>query len=105
MEFREPTVSDLGDVAINGLYYRINLLSYKKNDIVDFSPRAATPGGSILQSQLGLYQPLYQSDFRHGLGHLWYDDASAYMRTEGNLDTRHHGMVLLYSAGTAQAGC
>ena len=89
--------SDLGDINLDGKDYRIVLASYRINDIVDFAPRATTPGGSILMSQLGLYQPLYQTDWRHGFGHYWYDDASGYMRTDGNIDTRQGGLAMLFT--------
>ena len=43
---------NLGDITLNGTAYRINLESYRVRDIVDFAPRAATPGGSIVHSEL-----------------------------------------------------
>ena len=48
---------NLGDIRLNGVEYAIDLTSYRVRDIVDFAPRAATPGGSIVHSELGLYQP------------------------------------------------
>lgn len=92
MALAPPT---LGDVILNGKPYRILLGSYRVRDIVDFSPRAATPGGSILHSELGLYQPLMQTDWRRGFGFHWYTDAAGYMRTTGSVDTRHPGIAMM----------
>ncbi len=84
-----------GDVLINGEPYRIDVTSYQRRDIVDFSPRASTAtGASISYSELGLYQTLTQEDFRHGFGFYRYTDAAGYQRTEGDMDTRHPGLVM-----------
>jgi hypothetical protein len=93
-------MAERGDVILNSQPYRLDLASYRVSDIVDFSPRAATPGGSILHSELGLYQPLLLTDWRHGFGFAWYEDAAGYLRTDGNLDTRHAGVIMLYTAIT-----
>jgi len=90
-----------GDININGQPYRIDLPSYRVRDVVDFSPRASTPGGSVIHSDLMLYQPLLQTDWRHGFGFQWYADAMGYMRTEGNIDTRQEGIVSLFTAKTS----
>jgi hypothetical protein len=95
--------ADKGDVKLNGNWHRIELPSYRVSDIVDFSPRASTPGGSILHSELGLYQPLLQTDWRHGFGHAWYEDAQGYMITDGNVDTRHQGVAMLFSKATTHS--
>jgi hypothetical protein len=90
-----------GDIKLDGKSYRIDLATYRARDIVDFAPRSATPGGSIIMSDLSLWQPLYMTDWRHGFGHQWYDDALAYLRTDGNVDTRHGGIAMLYTDSTS----
>ena len=86
------------DVILNAKPYRIDLSTYSRRDIVDFSPRGASPAGvSISYSELGLYQTLTQADFRHGIGHHSFTDASGYLKTSGNIDTRHGGIVTLAS--------
>ena len=89
---------NLGDVIINDKPYRVLPGTKRKQDIVDFSPRASTPGGSIIHSELGLYQPLLQTSWQHGMGFSWYEDAQGYMRTDGNIDTRHAGIAMLFTA-------
>lgn len=42
----------LGDIRLNNVEYSIDLGSYRVRDIIDFAPRAATPGGSIVHSEL-----------------------------------------------------
>ena len=59
-------MESLGDVKINGKWYRIDPRSYQGQSVTDFSPRASTPGGSVVHSQLTLYQPLLQTDWKHG---------------------------------------
>lgn len=86
-----------GDVLIDGKPYRMLIDSYKVTDIVDFAPRAASPGGSIIHSELGLYQPLLQTEWRHGFGFPWYQDALGYMRTDGSVDTRHPGAAMMHT--------
>lgn len=90
----------LGDILLNGKPYRIDLTSYREKDLADFSPRAAVAGNSITQSELMLYQPLYLTDWRHGLGFLWNTDAMGYMQSMGSIDTRQPGIVMLFSAPT-----
>lgn len=85
----------LGDLRLNGVEYSIDLASYRVRDIVDFAPRAATPGGSIVHSELGLYQPYLKSDWRHGLGFMWETDALGYLQTDGQVDTRHPGIAMM----------
>ena len=92
---------DKGHVTLNGKDYRIDLATYRASDIVDFAPRAGTPGGSILHSELGLYQPLLQTDWRHGFGFQWYTDASGFMRSDGDIDTRHAGVVMRMTQPTS----
>ena len=92
------TVGIEGDVLINAKPYRIDLTSYQRRDIVDFSPRASTAtGASISYSELGLYQTLTQEDFRHGCGFYRFTDAAGYQRTEGDMDTRHPGLVMRHT--------
>lgn len=90
----------LGDITLDGKPYRIDLQSYRCRDVVDFSPRASTPGGSVIHSDLMLYQPLMQTDWQHGFGFPWYEDAMGYLTTEGNVDTRHNGIVSLFTSAT-----
>jgi hypothetical protein len=85
----------LGDLRLNGTEYSIDLGSYRVRDIIDFAPRAATPGGSIVHSELGLYQPYMKTDWRHGLGFMWETDALGYLQTDGQVDTRHPGLAML----------
>jgi len=91
----------LGDIKLNGKPYRIDLETYRDRDVIDFSPRAGTPGGSIIHSELGMYQPLLQTDWQHGFGFQWYEDAMGYLSTTGNLDTRHDGIVMMYTNSTS----
>ena len=89
---------DKGDITLNGKPYRIDFNTWRGKDVVDFSPRASVPGGSFTMSDLGLFQPLVQSDWRHGFGFHWYQDALGYLSTEGNVDTRHDGLAMLFTA-------
>ena len=92
------TVGIEGDVLINAKPYSIDVTSYQRRDIVDFSPRASTAtGASISYSELGLYQTLTQEDFRHGFGFYRFSDAAGFQRTEGDMDTRHPGLVMRYT--------
>ncbi len=96
------TVGIEGDVLINNKPYRIDITSYQRRDIVDFSPRASTAtGASISYSELGLYQTLTQEDFRHGFGFYRYTDAAGYQRTEGEIDTRNPGLIMRYTKGVS----
>jgi hypothetical protein len=87
----------LGDIELGGKPYRIDFDSWRGTDIIDFAPRATVPGGTAVLSDLGMFQPLYQTDWRHGFGFHWYSDAMGYMSTTGNIDTRHDGLVMLYT--------
>lgn len=91
----------LGDVKINGKHYRVDTQSYQARDVTDFSPRASTPGGSVVHSELTLYQPQLQTDWKHGFGFNWYEDASGYLKTVGNIDTRHDGIAMMFTGSTA----
>lgn len=93
----------LGDIRLNGKPYRVDLSSYREKDLADFSPRASVAGNSITQSELMLYQPLYLTDWRHGIGFLWNTDAMGYMQSMGNIDTRQPGIAMLFSAPTSIA--
>ncbi len=90
-----------GDLEIDGNPYRIDLESYRSPDIIDFAPRAPTPGGSIIHSELGLYQPSLQTDWRHGFGFQWHEDEAGYLKTDGEIDTRHDGIVMRFTQATA----
>lgn len=92
----------LGDIKINGKDYRIDIDSYKVKDLADFSPRASVPGGSIVHSDLLLYQPLVMTDWRHGFGFSWHTSAMGYMRTTGNIDTRYPGITMLSTQSTSR---
>lgn len=87
-------------VELAGKKYRIDINSWQGRDISDFSPRASVPGSGAVFSELGIYQPIAQSDFRHGFGFQWMTDEAGYLRTEGNIDTRHEGVVLLFTKAT-----
>jgi hypothetical protein len=87
----------LGTVQINGERYRVDLASYRMKDITDFAPRASVAGGSVVHSELGLYQPYMKTDWRHGFGFIWETDEQGYLDTEGYIDTRHDGIVMLMS--------
>lgn len=90
-----------GEINLNGIGYRIDPLSFKKRDITDFAPRASVPGGSVIMSDLGMYQPIVQSDWRHGFGFHWHLDEAGYLRTEGTVDTRQEGLAMLFTAATS----
>lgn len=92
--------TDLGDISLGGVKYRVDLTSYKEKDLADFSPRASVPGGSVNMAELLLYQPLNMTDWRHGYGFLWHTDAMGYMKSMGNIDTRAPGMVTMGTAPT-----
>jgi hypothetical protein len=87
----------INDILLNGKPYRIDIKSWKVRDIIDFAPRASVPGGSVVMSDLSLYQPLVQSDWRRGFGFHWYQDAAGYMKTFGDMDTRHDGIIMRYT--------
>lgn len=93
-------MSNLGRVYINTKPYLIELPSYRGRDLVDFSPRASTAGGSILHSELGLYQVIMQTDWRNGFGFPWWISEAGYQQSDGYLDTRHPGLVMLSSTPT-----
>lgn len=94
-------IKALGDIRLNGKPYRVDIASYRDRDVVDFAPRAGTPGGSVIHSELGLYQPLLQTDWQHGFGFHWYEDAAGYLATTGNIDARHNGLVMLSTKSTS----
>lgn len=91
----------LGDIKLNGEHYRVDMMSYHERDITDFAPRATVAGGSVVASELGLYQVFHMTDWRAGLGFLWDTMAeNGYMRTDGSVDTRHEGLVMLMTTTT-----
>ena len=89
---------EFGHIQLNGKPYRVRLGSRRKSDIVDFSPRASTAGGSVVHSELGLYQSQLQTSWQHGFGFPWSEDAQGYLRTYGNIDTRHAGIAMMFTA-------
>ena len=89
------------DIRINDKWYNIDYRSHRVTNVTDFAPRASTPGGSIVHSELNLYQPMLQTDWQHGFGFTWYTDDAGYMNTVGNLDTRHDGIVMMFTGQTA----
>jgi hypothetical protein len=88
---------DLGDIQLDGKPYRIDFNSWRGKDVIDFAPRATVPGGAAVLSDLGMFQPLYQTDWRHGFGFHWYSDSMGYLSTTGNVDTRHDGIAMLFT--------
>jgi hypothetical protein len=91
-------MNDTADIYLDGKPYKVNLATYQGKDIIDFAPRASVPNGSVFMSDLSLYQPLVQTDWRHGFGFHWYVDSAGYMRTVGNIDTRQNGLAMLFTA-------
>lgn len=90
----------LGDIQLDNKPYRIDFYSWRGKDIIDFAPRATVPGGAAVMSDLGLFQPLLQTDWRHGFGFHWYSDSMGYMNTVGNIDTRQDGLAMLFTKAT-----
>lgn len=90
----------IGDVSLDGKKYKVDVMSYRGRDVIDFAPRASVPGGSVIMSDLGLYQPLVQTDWQHGVGFHWYSDAQGYLTSYGNIDTRQDGLVMLMTKPT-----
>lgn len=91
----------IGNITLGGINFRIDVESWRDKDIIDFAPRATVPGGSVVMSDLGLYQPLVQTDWQHGFGFHWYTNAQGYLATVGNLDTRQDGLVMLFTKSTS----
>jgi len=87
-----------GHISLGGKEYVIDLRGYKRRDIIDFSPRVSAPGGSVY-SELGLYQTLNLENFQGGFGYPWHSAShpNVYLRTEGNIDTRHSNAVQLFT--------
>ena len=79
----------------------MDLRSYKRRDIVDFSPRAQSAGANIY-SELGLYQTVNLQSFQGGFGFPWHTatKTNVYLRTDGSLDTRHANAVMLMTKPT-----
>lgn len=85
-----------GSIKLGDNWYRI-ALPYKERDVIDFSPRTTPPGGGAIYSEMNLYQPLMQTDWRHGFGFQWHTDASGFLNSFGDLDTRQDGIVMLFT--------
>lgn len=90
-------MGERGHIRLNGNPYRVDIGSYRGRDVTDFSPKVSTPGGGIIFSEMNMYQPINQTDWRHGFGFLWHTDASGYAGTVGNIDTRMDGVVTLFT--------
>lgn len=90
-----------GDISLSGIRFRIDAATWREKDIIDFAPRATVPGGSVIMSDLGLYQPLVQTSWQHGFGFHWYSDAEGYLSTTGSMDTRHEGLIMMHTAKSA----
>lgn len=93
-----------GTIELDGRPYKVELSSYKSKDLTDFSPRSSTPGGGIVFGEMGLYQVLVMTDWSHGFGFQWMTEAGAsagYLRSTGNIDTRHMGIATLMTQATA----
>src|SRR3990167_5190181 len=88
---------EFGNIKLNNEYYRVLIGRRRKSDIVDFSPRASVAAGSVIHSELGLYQAQLQTSWQHGFGFIWNEDALGYMKTYGNMDTRHAGIAMMYT--------
>lgn len=84
---------EVGVIYLDGKPYPVELATYRKQDITDFSPRASLPGGQIMYSELGLYQSLTQDDWQYGFGFEWHIQNNAYLKTVGNIDTRQSGFI------------
>jgi hypothetical protein len=89
-------MNKLGDIILNSKPYRISRGTSK--DLTDFSPRGT---GTQSASELGLYQPIEQTDWRHGFGWQWWTDEMGYQVTDGNIDTRQDGIVMMSTASTS----
>lgn len=88
-------MNDSGLIKLNGRYFRILPGTYRVRDLADFAPRANLPAQSIVQSELLLYQPIVQEDWRHGMGFMWLTDSMGYQYSEGGIDTRYGGIICL----------
>lgn len=93
-------LGELFDIKLEGKGYRIRESSYQEIDVVDFSPRGATPGGSNAFSDLQIYQPLTFDDWSHGFGFVRNIDIQGFMKSEGNIDARHMGYLMMFTKAT-----
>jgi len=86
---------------LNGHPFEVVENSWKGRDVIDFAPKAPLPDGGVVYSDLQMYQPLaVQTDFSHGMGFIWSDDAAGYMYTTGNVDTRQKGLAMMMTHPT-----
>ena len=85
-------------INVDGVPYRweIDPEQYTERDIVDFAPRAG--GGDVAYSNLDLYQIYTQDSWHHGFGFVQARDKFGYRITDGDIDTRHIGMVMQATA-------
>jgi hypothetical protein len=90
-----------GSVYLDGHLYDLDPESWDGKDVVDFSPKASTPGAGVVYSDLQMYQPIAaQTDFTHGFGFIWQEDEAGYMYTAGSIDTRQKGQAMLMTQKT-----
>ena len=88
-------------IELAGEPYQIEIGSWKGRDITDFSPKTTVPGTGAVFGTLQLYQPIMANNWQHGFGFVWHDDEAGYLRTDGNIDTRHRGAAMLFTNATS----
>lgn len=88
-------------IAMNEKPYRIEIGSWKGRDVTDFSPKTTVPGTGAVFGDLKMYQPIAMNNWQHGLGFIWHEDEMGYLSTDGNIDTRHKGIVTLFTNRTS----
>jgi len=88
-------------IEIDSKRYSIDPESWRGRDVNDFAPRASVPGSGVVYSSLDLYQPLAQVNWQRGFGYQWATEEAGYLRTVGNIDTRHEGLVMLFTKATS----
>ena len=88
-------------IELSGEPYQIEIGSWKARDITDFSPKTTVPGTGAVFGTLQMYQPIMASNWQHGFGFVWHDDEAGYLRTDGNIDTRHRGAAMMFTNNTS----
>lgn len=89
-------LDNFGDVKLGSHRLSVNIDSYKKATVSDFSPKVSTASGSAF-SELDLFQQMSQRTWNHGFGFIRFTDEAGYMRTTGMVDTRHAGLSMLFT--------